>query len=185
MSNYLQVRLADNVVDNIIVFAGDPATYNHSDGHYLDVDPAGLAQKGWQKIAGTYQPTAAVIAAAGQAKSASLLGGLQTQLAAGVAVTDPTNGSQTITMPADTASITNVNGGLSLINLVNPAGTTLISTIFGAVLDVNGGAHDMTVAQYKTLVVSYGQAIGALRDALLAKLGQLASATTLAQINAV
>ena len=60
-----------------------------------------------------------------------------------------------------------------------------LSAISGPIIDADGAARDMTVAQAFSLVLAYGQAIGAARYALQQKVIAVKAATTVEAVQAI
>lgn len=60
-----------------------------------------------------------------------------------------------------------------------------ISTQFGKITDAIGAMHDMTVAQFVTLMAEYAAAIGAARAAYQTKIAAINAATTVAAVSAI
>jgi len=65
-------------------------------------------------------------------------------------------------------------------------GTAMISQVFGrGIIDIKNEQQDMTVDEYKQLMVNYGMAIGTLQGKTLEKATQVRGATTKEEIKAI
>lgn len=121
-----------------------------------------------------------------QAKSkklAAIQAAYDADLAAGVTVNELTLAAGESDRAAFTQGLVLVAAAESL-GAVN--GDTMVSAVFGrTVTDAAGAGHDMTVAQYRALILAYGAAIGAKQGALATKTADVNAATTIEQVNAV
>jgi hypothetical protein len=97
-----------------------------------------------------------------------------------------------ITLATDSASQLACNHAVTAIQLAQSQQSDLtalngqnVSALFGMVTDATGAEHDMTVAQFITLMAGYAQAIGAARAAYQAKVAAVNAAATMEAVNAI
>jgi hypothetical protein len=116
-------------------------------------------------------------------------------LRAGIPVPDPTSTATpppTITLAAGDADQDQFARGCVAVNTaemlaadVEAFRASMVSTVFNRpVVDAAGGAHDMTVAQYRQLCTAYAAAIGTRQNAMLTRIAAVKAATTAAEIAA-
>jgi hypothetical protein len=96
---------------------------------------------------------------------------------------------------SDEATIAKFTGLATLLQLARDAQpddahraaflATPLSAVAGPIIAADGSAHDMTVAQAFTLVLGYGQAIGAARATLLSRQAAVAAAGSVQAVEAV
>jgi len=128
-------------------------------------------------ISGTASPTLATVqlALARRVAIQSLASSYAATLATGITVT---SGSLTVTLAAQPSDQQQFNELLTLLNTA-PMPPTLTIT------DITGNPHTVTVAQYYSLVGSYGQQIAALLNALITAKASVASVSGTAALQQI
>lgn len=116
---------------------------------------------------------------------------LEIELSSGLTV--PRQGTTSLVLPAGADNLIAFTQGLALLSAAIAAApdatvvlNSSISQLFGrGVVDIQGNVIDMTVAQYQTLILTFGHLVGTKQGELLTKVGQVSSATTIEDIKAI